>query len=300
MSIEAATTDALTPADMQRAIEQLGTKPKVCPICDGAEPHPIFDKTGKTFYRCTQCQLAFVHAIYPEFAEDVDHLSTTYEFEEAIKPNARQRKKMDAWLKRMAPHKKTGKLLEVGCGQGIFLQYAREAGWDVTGVDVLAPVVEVARSKRGLNVHLGHLEPAQLDADQFDACFMSEVIEHIVDPVPLMTEIRRVLRPGGVSVVSTGNACSWSALFRGAKWGYYRFGGHLHIRFYGPGSARALAQKAGYKSVDVHTHGFAFGEAKEMKGKWYKLPAKVVQGLLSPIVTVLGRGHRLLCVFHAP
>ena len=285
---------------MQIAIEELGSTPKICPNCNGDSPRAIFDKTGKTFFRCTECSLVFVHAIYPEFVTDIDHLSSTYEFEEVVKPKAGLRKKMDAWLKHMEPHRKTGKLLEIGCGQGIFLQYAKDAGWDVTGVDVLEPVVEVARGKRGLNVHLGELVQANLDSDTYDACFMSEVIEHIIDPVPLMTEIRRVLRPGGVAVFSTGNACSWTALFRGANWEYYRFAGHMHIRFHSPESARALSRVAGYESVDSYTHGFAFGEGKELKGRWYKLPAKIVQALLSPIVLLLGRGQRLVCVFHAP
>ncbi|MFT6042506.1 MAG: 2-polyprenyl-3-methyl-5-hydroxy-6-metoxy-1,4-benzoquinol methylase [Gammaproteobacteria bacterium] len=288
----------LSPNDMQAAIEELGVEPEACMLCGAPKPEPFFEKSGKTFFRCSSCEFVFIHAIYPEFVEDTDHLSSTYEFETVLKPNSRQRQKMDVWLKHLSPKRTQGELLEIGCGQGIFLQYAQEAGWKVQGVDVLGPVVEVAREQRGLNVFHGELAEANFETNSFDACFLSEVIEHIVDPIELMSEIHRVLRPGGVAVLGTGNACSWSAKFRGPKWRYYRFGGHLHIRYFGPNNAKYLSEKAGFQSIEVHTHGFAFGESCELKGQWYKGLAKVVQGLLSPFATLAGRGHRLLLVFH--
>jgi SAM-dependent methyltransferase len=238
-----------------------------------------------------------VHDIYPEFVADTEHLEHTYVFDRLDSAGHKKTVKYDEFLGRLEPHRKLGRLLEIGCGQGMLLERARDAGWRVQGVEILEPVALRAR-ERGLEVFLGTLEEARFPAGSFDAVTMTEVIEHIVDPVPLLTEVARVLRPGGVAALATGNARSWAARLRGGRWEYYRFGGHMHIRFYSPPAARALARAAGFARVECHTRGFAFLEAKEMRGQWYKPFLKLLQAPISPLATAAGAGHRLVMMFH--
>jgi SAM-dependent methyltransferase len=280
------------PADLERAIAELGPEPRRCIVCAGASFARLFHRSGKWFWRCEGCTLVFVHDIYPEFAVDTAHLDGTYVLDRMEVAGPRKLAKYDALLATLAPWRRTGRLLEVGCGQGLFLARAQERGWDVQGVEILAPVAERAR-ERGLAVYLGTLEEAGLPADAFDAVVMREVIEHVVDPVALLRETRRVLRPSGVAALETGNARSWSARLRGAGWAYYRFGGHLHIRFWSPSSGAALARAAGFARADAATSGFAFREAEEMRGRWYKPLAKLAQGPLSTLARAAGAGHRL-------
>ena len=155
-----------------------------------------------------------------------------------------------------------------------------------------------ATRQRGLEVHRGELFDAAYPDETFDVVYMSEVIEHIVEPIPLLEEIHRVLRPGGIALLGTGNAQSWSARLRGRDWDYYLFGGHLHIRFYGPKSARVLAERAGFASVECRTRGFALRESEEMRGAWYKPFFKLAQGFVSPLAGPMGAGHRLRMIFH--
>ncbi|MEM7519170.1 MAG: hypothetical protein AAF368_19870, partial [Planctomycetota bacterium] len=75
------------------------------------------------------------------------------------------------------------------------------------------------------------------------------------------------------------------------------FGGHLHIRYYGPRSAEALAQASGFANCKVKTRGFAFAESEELRGQWYKPFAKLAQGFLSPLAGPFGAGHRLRMIF---
>ena len=298
--------DRLMPGDLQRAAEALGERPSSCFLCSNGDQVELFQSSGKVFWLCSGCSLVYVHDIYPEFVQPPAGEAA---LEELSQPPKRRRRKFDQWLAQMARFgsassdsapragASVGKLLDVGCGQGEFLAYAAGAGWQVQGVDVDPLRVALARDKRGLQVFEGELHEASYPSDSFDVVFMSEVIEHIVDPVPLMQEIHRILRPGGIAFLRTGNGRSWAARLRGAAWDYYRFCFHGHIRYYSPKSAQALARASGFESVDVETHGFAFMESQELKQRWFKIPVKLAQGLLSPLVGPLGGGHRLRMIF---
>src|SRR5688572_2104297 len=239
-ALPTALSRSIAPADVGRAMAELGPEPRRCLVCAGARFARLFRRSEKWFWRCEGCRLVFVHDIYPEFVADTAHLSGTYVFDRLEQADGKKLAKFDQLLARFESRRKLGRLLEVGCGQGLFLERARALGWQAQGVEILAPVAERAR-ERGLEVFLGTLAEARLPEAGFDVVVMREVIEHVVEPVPLLRECARVLRPGGVAALQTGNAASWAARVRGARWAYYRFGGHLHIRFYSPAAARALA-----------------------------------------------------------
>lgn len=286
----------IAPADLAAAIAALGREPHACLVCAGREFERLFERSGKWFWRCRECRLVFVHDIYPEFVEDTQHLDGTYVFDRVERAGPRALAKFDEFLTPLERWRRLGRLLEVGCGQGQFLERAAERGWSVQGVEILPPVAARAR-ERGLEVFLGTLEEARFPVGSFDAVVMREVIEHVVEPVALLREVARVLRPGGVAALGTGNAASWAARLRRARWPYYRFGGHLHIRFWSPSAAAALARAAGFATVACQTSGFAFREAEELRGRWYKPLVKLAQGPLSTLATAAGAGHRLVMRF---
>ena len=286
-------SDCIVPADLAAAIAALGPEPRRCLVCSGTRFERLFRRDGKWFWLCEDCELVFVHDIYPEFVEDTGHLARTYALDRHAAAGPKKLAKYERFLRLVEPARRTGRLLEIGCGQGLFLEHARLRGWTVQGVEILAPVAALAR-ERGLDVVNGTLEEACLPPHAFDAVAMREVIEHVVDPVTLLAEAHRVLRPGGVVAIATGNARSWAARLRGRRWAYYRFGGHMHIRFFSPRSATALARAAGFAGVECHTRGFAFLEAEEMRGHWYRPLLKAAQAPASVLASLAGAGHRLV------
>jgi len=282
--------------NLDKAVTELGSEPTRCLLCDGERFERLFRRSGKWFWVCRGCELVFVHDIYPEFVTDTDHLEEAYSFGALREADDRKRRKFDRVLEDFEPYRKLGRLLDVGCNEGLFLDHARRRGWEVAGVEILEPVAEIARRERGLDVRTGELFEAAFSDACFDVVFMSEVIEHVVHPVPLLQEIHRVLRPGGGAIIGTDNARSWAARLMGKRWSYYRFGGHGHIRYYSPKAAEALARRAGFARTRCRTHGFSFLEAEELRGRWYKPLVKITQGLISPLAGPLGKGHRLVMI----
>lgn len=98
-----------------------------------------------------------------------------------------------------------GPVLDVGCGTGWIAEHVG----DYTGIDG-SPVAVAAATEKGRNVRLGDVdEPLPFDDGTFDTVVMKDLLEHVVDPVAVVTEALRVLRPGGVAFASSPDAQRW-------------------------------------------------------------------------------------------
>jgi len=109
------------------------------------------------------------------------------------------------------------RLLDVGFGDGTFLERAKSAGWQVTGIDPDPVTVEAAR-KRGLDVRQGSLDAPGGVAGPFDVVTLSHVIEHVHDPRALVREVHKLLKPGGLVWIETPNLASSGHQRFGAAW----------------------------------------------------------------------------------
>jgi 2-polyprenyl-3-methyl-5-hydroxy-6-metoxy-1,4-benzoquinol methylase len=126
------------------------------------------------------------------------------------------------------PFKKNGRLLEVGCGSGAMLGVMQDLGWHVEGVDVDSSGVKVARAN-GLEVHLGDVYSKHYADNSFDAITLSHVIEHVHDPIGLIRECARILKPGGkISIVTPNSASLGHSLYK-SSWLHLDPPRHLHI-----------------------------------------------------------------------
>jgi SAM-dependent methyltransferase len=103
------------------------------------------------------------------------------------------------WIEAVVPK---GRLLEVGCAGGYFLQAARERGFRPFGVEISKTASRFARESLGLEVRTGTLEAAGFDSESFDAAYMGDVLEHVPDPMRTLHELARILRPGGALLIA--------------------------------------------------------------------------------------------------
>lgn len=141
-----------------------------------------------------------------------------------------------------------GKLLELGVGSGDTLKLFSSWGWQVEGLDFDPKAVKYA-SSQGLKVYQGDIFSQQFASDSFDAIFSSHVLEHVPDPVALMQESLRVLKPGGIFVAVTPNASSKLHQFFKSNWRGLEPPRHLYI--FTPESLSMAAKKAGFNKVDT-------------------------------------------------
>jgi 2-polyprenyl-3-methyl-5-hydroxy-6-metoxy-1,4-benzoquinol methylase len=122
-----------------------------------------------------------------------------------------------------------GTLLDVGCGDGSFLDRMRSRGWDVIGVDFDANAIATAKRKHGLDLHHGDLADVDFPADRFDAITLNHVIEHVPDPLGLLVACRRILKPRGRLILVTPNSASTGHQRFGRHWRGLEPPRHLHI-----------------------------------------------------------------------
>ena len=146
------------------------------------------------------------------------------------------------------PANPKGHLLELGCGSGQILKRMQQMGWQVEGVDFDPSAVENARSK-GLRVHFGTLESQNYPNDHFDVIFMSHLIEHTHDPLRLLGEGYRILKPGGQLILVTPNSESLGHTLFKEAWRGLEVPRHLHL--FTLKALRELVRRGGFQVKHV-------------------------------------------------
>lgn len=112
-----------------------------------------------------------------------------------------------AWFgRRLKKISQTGRFLDVGCATGFFLNGIKKSTeWDVHGVEFSPDAVQYARTELGLPVQAGDLADAAFPDAYFDYIHVNNVMEHVLDPVGLLAECHRVLKPGGFFFLAVPN-----------------------------------------------------------------------------------------------
>jgi 2-polyprenyl-3-methyl-5-hydroxy-6-metoxy-1,4-benzoquinol methylase len=122
-----------------------------------------------------------------------------------------------------------GRLLDVGCGGGRFLNRMKKHGWQVEGTDFDKQATKKVTSRYGIKTHIGDLTQCALPTSSFDVITLSQVIEHLYDPQATLRECLRILKPGGLLVMTTPNVNSLGASEFGAFWRGWEAPRHLHL-----------------------------------------------------------------------
>lgn len=152
-----------------------------------------------------------------------------------------------------------GRLLDVGCGTGVFLDAMRQRGWEAQGVEPSSAAAGMARQRFGLDVYNGELTEARFPDASFDAVTLWYVIEHVPDPNAVLAEVARVLRPGGILVMSAPNLDAADRFLFGPRWIGWDPPRHLNVF-----SARALERL-------MARHGLSVVSARSLQNTWLGL-----------------------------
>jgi 2-polyprenyl-3-methyl-5-hydroxy-6-metoxy-1,4-benzoquinol methylase len=178
------------------------------------------------------------------------------------------------------------RLLDLGCGTGVFLDEARSAGFDVEGVEVSAYAADQARA-RGLVVHGAPLDTIDFASADFDVVTLWDVIEHVPDPMATLEQAAAALRRGGVLALSTGDVTSLCARLSGAHWHLFTLPEHLC--FFSPRALRSMLRACGLRvaretrEVNWVPVGYILERlTKSLLGRHLRLPHLPLSGLVLP------------------
>jgi len=143
-------------------------------------------------------------------------------------------------------------LVDVGCGRGDFLGRMRSLGWNVLGIEP-DPVAAALAQQRGVPVFRGTLNEAELPDATADQVSLNHVLEHVHDPLRLLRECHRVLRPGGRLVLFLPNIDSLGHRFFGRHWAGLDLPRHLF--HFSPRSIDGLLRQSPFRRYRIRTIG---------------------------------------------
>lgn len=217
----------------------------VCDLCGANDTEAVFVERDRlhhidgTFYlvRCRQCGLMYLNPrptleemrrYYPNDYHAYNVVfdgrlpfTTRLEYQYGINKRCR------AVIARAGL--KYGRILDIGCATGTFLDAMRRRGWDTYGVEINAEAANYAREHLGLKVFVGTLIDAHYPDSFFDVVTMWNVLEHLHHPQATLFEISRIIRKKGTLVISLPNPDCIEAKIFGRYWAGLDAPRHLYI-----------------------------------------------------------------------
>jgi 2-polyprenyl-3-methyl-5-hydroxy-6-metoxy-1,4-benzoquinol methylase len=215
-----------------------------CNLCGGMQTRPFRRRQGMHVVQCVGCGLVYVSPRLDAAALDAlyngNGSSRISYYQDTELADRRSFAEMLTLAHGLLPGGR--RLLDVGPNIGTCLDLARQRGYDVQGIELNAEAARHCREERGLDVKTGVLEEDTYPAATFDLVILADVIEHVPDPRGLLRIVARVVRPGGLVVISTPDISGRAARLLQVK-------PEEHIYYFSPATMTAALQAAGLEVV---------------------------------------------------
>jgi len=292
------------------------SQPTDCPICAAPDPVLRYEITQFHVYRCRSCSQVYLWPLisedevremftrlYTEGEGSVPELKTYYEYTYHDSPDNPVVQAYEIWLEHLERFKTGGRLLDVGCGTGLFLAVARRRGWETFGIDECVEATEHARSHFELEVLDGDFHAIAERGERFDVITMWDIIEHARDPVGLLASAKDLLAPGGVMGISTPNQRNILDLILGSL--YRLSGGRVarpldkiyfeqHFLYFDPDTLAASIERAGLEVA------FEKLELTDLRRLYLSAPMRMVLHTLFAVSRLTGLENRLFAIARVP
>ncbi len=311
-----------------------------CLLCGSQVTHKLWESKDKLFrcagrfshWRCDSCGIVLLHptpseeelsGYYPDYL-------TTVQMDDSFRQRLKRMVAEDwygyapassplSWVLRgvfrklltlplmpllshLPRKKEQGRVLDIGCGSGGYLAFLSTLGWDCHGVEPGANSRAYARETLGLTMYAGPLEACRFPDAFFDVVTMWHVIEHLPDPWASLREIRRILKPDGVFLLSTPNVQSLEAWLFGRSW--YALDPPRHLYLLTPRTVRWLLERSGFvitamrsehhpttvsRSLLYRFEDWEWPRARAFAARWIR-PIELALRACTPLRYLLGPG----------
>ncbi|KAF0127105.1 MAG: ubiG2 [Elusimicrobia bacterium] len=224
-----------------------------CPVCGSDSLKKGAALGPGAVYTCASCAVRFIspqpsdrelRAIYGEGYYRSWGLSGT---EKNAGVKAMKTATFELRLDLISRYKTSGNILDVGCATGYFMEAAEKRGFSPYGVEISGYSSAVARARFGAGkVHAGVLEDCPFGEGFFDAIAMSDLLEHVRDPLRTLSAARRLLKEDGVLMIMTPDTDSLTSRIMGSRWTHYK---PEHLFYFNRSSLSLLAKTSGFEAV---------------------------------------------------
>lgn len=224
---------------------------RVCPVCQCEKFDNLFSVGGGIYVKCRKCQMCFTNPVFTDAA-----LEKFYEGNNTVQSEVVDNESnfyVIIYQKGLnlveGALSKKGRLLDIGCSAGGFLNLAHKSGWQTCGIELNKKEAEIAKEK-GHSVWETTLDNLKAE-EKFDAITMWDVFEHIKDGYQCLTNIKNRLNKSGALFMQIPNFASLAA--RTLQNRCKMFDGLEHVNLYSPSTIQKLVEKAGFKIVHLQT-----------------------------------------------
>ncbi|MDR1983894.1 MAG: class I SAM-dependent methyltransferase [Prevotellaceae bacterium] len=233
-----------------------------CPICSSIKIKPEFvckdyltSNENFDVYMCQQCEFLFTNNFpsnnsigkYYDNPKYISHSDTKQGFINKLYHFVRAyviKRKLNFVCRQAG--KKNGKILDIGCGTGYFLNEAKRKGWETAGIEKNEQARKSATEHFNLFVkHETHIY--EFPKDSFDVITLWHVLEHLEDLSEIMEKIYDLLLSDGIAVIALPNCSSYDARHYKTYWAGYDLPRHLW--HFTPKTMELLAKKFNFNIV---------------------------------------------------
>jgi len=231
-----------------------------CHICDSDKTRFLKKEGNWNIVQCELCGLVYVNpqpeedflkehyqSYLPESLDDIDGWEKMMSgvFEESLK------------IINKITGARRGKLLDIGCAHGFFIEAALNAGWEASGIDLSKRAVQYADS-RGLEVSNSTLFEKKYKNNYFDVITMFYVLEHLPDPGKYLKEIHRVLKPSGVLLVRVPHTTPIVKMLKMFNISNTLYDAPSHLTDFSPQSLKRILEKTGFNAIRTSIGGMTY------------------------------------------
>ena len=233
-----------------------------CDLCGADNTTLLFVAHDTNYFRegafnvvkCNACGLVYLHP--RPTAQELKHFYPQEEYfpyrraagveqgnqEQFTRP---YREKVDRLTKCIG----SGRVLDLGCGEGYFLKAMQNSGWETFGAEISEFASRFAQENLGLNVSTGDIFSAGFPGGFFDVVTLWDTLEHLPNPTAVLSEVHRILKSDGLIAISIPNFASPDRRLFGSEW--IDIDAPRHLYHYSPKTLRQMLAKTGFDCLSL-------------------------------------------------